>query len=86
MKLVQSKDYFIEAIEGEWLLFKPRAQKAIYLDESASIIWQMCDGSRSADELAQEIASNYGDEKDTVIADVHATLAVLQEHGALKGV
>jgi len=84
LKLSQSEDYFVEVIEGEWLLFKPDSQKAIYLDETASVIWQMCDGSRDAEQLAKEIASHYPDSEEDVITDIFTTLDVLDEHGALK--
>ena len=83
-KLSKSDDYYVEEIEGEWLLFKPESQKAIYLDETASVIWTMCDGSRDAQELASEIAAHYPDSQDTVKSDVIDALSLLDEHGALK--
>ena len=84
LKLSQSKDYFVEEVEGEWLLFKPESQKAIYLDETASLIWQMCDESRNAKELANEIASHYPDSEETVKNDVMSALESLYAHGAIN--
>ena len=84
LKISQSNEYFVEEVEGEWLLFKPESQKAIYLDETASLIWQMCDESRDATELANEIASHYPDSAETVKNDVISALELLYSHGAIK--
>ena len=83
LKLTQSEDYFMENIEEEWLLYKPTSRTAIYLDQTASIIWQLCDGSRSAVDVAQEISSHYPDDEETVAKDVLDTVEMLHHEGAL---
>ena len=81
--ITQNEDFFVEEIDGEWLLFKPDSQRAIYLDEAASIIWQLSDGSRNASSIAREIFIHYPGQEDEVREDVFSTLATLVGEGAL---
>lgn len=46
---------FVEVIEGECLAFYPRHTRAFYLNPSAALIWGLCDGARSTDDVCQMI-------------------------------
>lgn len=81
--IAKSEGYFVEEIDGEWLLFRPESQKAIYLDEVASVIWQLCDGSRSASRIAEEIAVHYSGQEEEIRRDVKSTVDSLVEQEAL---
>jgi hypothetical protein len=70
-------------VDGANLLYRPTGQKALHLDQTASVIWQLCDGTRTTRQLAREIASFYPDLSKTVTGDVEATLEELLSHGAI---
>ena len=82
-KLIKSTGFFMEEVDGEWLLFKPTSQKALGLNETASVIWQLCDGSRSAKDVSEELSTIYPDQADTISSDVAETVELLCKEGAL---
>jgi coenzyme PQQ synthesis protein D (PqqD) len=57
----RSKDVREEQIDGELLLYLPHATRAIYLNASAAVIWGLCDGKRSLDEMTSIVADSYPD-------------------------
>ena len=44
-------DYRLEAIDNELLLYHPAETKILYCNETASLIWQLCDGQRTLQEI-----------------------------------
>jgi PqqD family protein of HPr-rel-A system len=48
-----------------------------HLNPSASLIWQLCDGSGSAQELANDIAEEYGLDPATIVEQVITVIAEL---------
>lgn len=75
-----------EEMAGESLLFNEATKKTIYLNEAASAIWKLCDGTRSVEELVSLLEQAYGDPTHDFAADVHAALASLFAEGVLKWV
>jgi Coenzyme PQQ synthesis protein D (PqqD) len=73
-----------EEMAGESLLFNEANKKTIYLNESASAIWQLCDGRRSIAELVDLIREAYSDPEHDFAGDVSAALDSLFAEGVLK--
>jgi hypothetical protein len=70
-------------VDGANLLHKPSGQKSLHLDQSASVVWKLCDGTRTAQQVVDELSSFYPDQRETVASDVEKTLEVLRSHGAI---
>lgn len=83
-KLVQSDGYFEQTADGGHRLVSALSKQPIATDEIASVIWRMCDGSRDAIEISQEIASFYPQDSAAVSTDVINALEKLAEFGALR--
>ena len=81
--LKQSSKFYMVEVDGDRLLYRPTGQKALHLDKTASVVWQLCDGTRTADAVVEEVASLYPDERETVARDVMDTIEMLRGHGAL---
>jgi pyrroloquinoline quinone biosynthesis protein D len=81
--LKQSFGFFIEELEGECLLYRIGAHKAIHLNESASLIWKLCDGSRSMADIIAFLQQEYPDAQSTVVEDVREAVEQLVREGAL---
>jgi len=81
--LKQAFGYFIEEMEGECLLYRIGAHKAIHLNESASLIWKLCDGTRSAEDITAFLQQEYPDAQARVTEDVLEAIAQLIREGAL---
>ena len=43
-KPLRNQDFRLEKMDDELLLFNPKSTNILYLNETASLIWQLCDG------------------------------------------
>lgn len=77
-------DYRLEKMDDELLLFHPAQTKILYFNESASLIWQLCDGTHSAPEITAILVEAYPDAADAISGDVDTTLNLFHEHGAIE--
>lgn len=81
--LKQSSKFYAVEVDGARLLYRPSGQKALHLDQTASVVWQLCDGTRTADAVIEEVASLYPEDRETVARDVMDTIEMLQGHGVI---
>ena len=76
--------YRMETVDNDVMLFHPGKTQIHYLNPTAALIWQLCDGLRSTDELIQLLQESYPEASDEIPADVHATLRDLAQKGCLS--
>lgn len=70
----QKPDFRLEEIDGELLLYHPTSTTIMYCNPSASVIWQLCDGERTIEEIAMLLAAAFAQDLETITADVESTL------------
>jgi hypothetical protein len=70
----QKPDYNLEMIDGELLLYHLSETKILYFNETASLIWQLCDGQQSVGEIITLLSGAYPEAAETIAADVEDTL------------
>ena len=75
--------YRIEKLDDELLLYNPAQARVIALNESAALVWQLCDGTRSPAEIVALIAGAYP-EAGSVAADIEELLSTLRRAGAVE--
>lgn len=75
-------EFSLEQIDGELLLYHPANTKAVYLNETAALVWQLCDGTRSVSDIVSLLEENYP-ESNTIKDDVEQTLQELGGTGAV---
>lgn len=80
---IPRQGFQLEELDGETLLYRHSLKKMIYLSESAAVVWKLCDGERTAQEIVNLLADAYPESRDNVIADVVAALDSLVREGAL---
>jgi hypothetical protein len=66
------------------LLFDKESETAVPVNESGALIWWMCDGSHSVDEIVDNIASRYDAERSEIDRDTRAFLDLLVRHGLVN--
>jgi len=76
-------DFRLEELDSEVLLYHPRQTKAVHLNETAALIWQLCDGQRTADDITTLLCQAYPEDAPSVTTDVAATLERLVREGAV---
>src|SRR5262245_16977047 len=79
----QAFGFFVEEMEGENLLYRLGGHKAIHLNDTATVIWKLCDGNRTVREIIDLLKNEYPGAETTVAADVWEAIATLVGEGAL---
>ena len=79
----QAFGFFIEEMDGEQLLYRLGAHKAIHLNDTASVIWKLCDGSRTVQEIIDLLKGQYPSAESAVETDVEEAIELLVREGAL---
>ena len=70
----QKPDYHLEEIDGELLLYHFNETKILFFNETASLIWQLCDGQQSVSEIIILLSEAYPDAAGIMAADVEETV------------
>jgi hypothetical protein len=76
--------YLLEAIDNELLLYHPAETKIMYCNETAALIWQLCDGQRSVQEIVALLSDAYPQAAESIATDVQVALGHFFEHGAIE--
>ena len=71
-------------VEGRINLYDPASEEVHVLNETASDVWRLSDGSQTVDQIVALLAKAYGVEPDTIAADVAATLSDFYARGLLE--
>jgi coenzyme PQQ biosynthesis protein PqqD len=74
----------VEIMDGETVIYDDSIQKMIYLNESATVIFQLCDGQRSILEIVELLENAYPDASTSIMDDVLGAVDYLVQEGALR--
>ena len=67
---------------GRWVLLGP--ERIFTPDDIAVTVLQLCDGNRSVDVIAEELARTYNAPTDRILADIVPLLQELADKGVVK--
>jgi pyrroloquinoline quinone biosynthesis protein D len=81
--LKHSSNYIWEEMDGQVLLYRVGAHKAVHLNDSAALIWKLCDGSRTLNDVIGVLSDTYPDMREAIAADVRSGARMLLTEGAL---
>ena len=70
-------------VEGEMVVMDKESEQIHQLNQTASFIWQLCDGEHDRQQIAEELAAAFDVDADTAQQDVAETLEKLEEIGLL---
>ncbi len=74
----------LEEIDGELLLYSPQSTRSIYMKSSASIIWRLCDGKRTTDEIVALLKEAFPEAEASMEQDVTDSINVFVENKAIE--
>ena len=80
----QKEDYHLEQIDGELLLFHPGQTTIIYCNPTASLIWQLCDGRHTVQDIIQLLSAAFPEAATSIPAEIETTLQQFAQHGAIE--
>ncbi len=69
--------------DGSAVLRDSRSESVAALNQTAALVWELCDGRRSSAAIAGELRERYAAPRDEIARSVAAVLARLRELGAL---
>lgn len=77
-------DFVLEDFDGEVLLYTITDARAVYLNETAHLIWLLCEGGRTVGEIVEAIEASFPEAKAVIRDDVRAALHSLLDLGAVS--
>lgn len=80
---IRDPEYLLEQIGSDYQLRHRARDAAIYINGTAALLWELCDGRTSVGDIKAMLLEAYPEAGDAVSADVDEALAVLQGHEAL---
>jgi hypothetical protein len=81
----QCAGFLVEKMDGELVLFHPARNVIIHSNETAALIWQMCDGNNTVEDIVNILSGAYPDARNQIAKDVPETIQKLRAQGALDG-
>lgn len=85
-KLMQSKDVVWEELDDHALLVNSQTGARWTLNAAALALWKLCDGTRTAESLAQTLASTMRGSLSECLVEMESFARSLNETGLLHGV
>ena len=77
--------FLTEQMDGEFVLLHPAKNIIIHTNETAALIWQMCDGINTIEQIVEILSGTYPDARAQIAKDVPDIIQKLRAQGALDG-
>ena len=80
----QCTGFLIEQLDGETVLLHVARNVIIHANETAALVWHLCDGVNSVDRIVEILGEAYPDARPRIEKDVPETIQKLHAQGALE--
>jgi hypothetical protein len=80
----RSAKYQPEDFGDEVVLYDPAATRVVYLNDTASLIWRLCDGQRNIADIKTLLQEGYPAASDQIGEDLPATLLQFVSFGVVE--
>ena len=77
--------FIVEQMDGEVVLMHPGKNIIIHSNETAALIWQLCDGNNTVTQIVDILSGAYPEARAEIEKDVPETIQKLRAQGALDG-
>lgn len=81
---MKSPQFRAELLDGEALLFTHSGSTIVYCNATALVVWELCNGTRTIDDIVNLLGAAYPDKVDVLHRDVHTTLLQLSDISAVE--
>ncbi len=76
-------DLLTREVDGEFFLYDPVTDRIVLINHSAAVIFELCDGTRTEDEISAEVQRLFESEAEQLDDEVRATLAEFTANGLI---
>lgn len=80
----QASGFIMENFDDEALLYHKVKTQAVYLNETAALIWALCNGKNSIMEIEEVLSENYPEAVDSIPEHISLSLERFIEIGAIE--
>jgi len=82
-KPVQKPGFYLEAMDGQLLLYHLGETNILYLNDTMSLIWYLCDGKQDVSQITALLKEAYPESAETMVANVVETLQHFLNEGCI---
>lgn len=83
-KPIRKPEFRLELVDEDILLYDPTGEKILHFNQTATLIWQLCDGTRTVEDMIDLLQKAYPDAVDVINDDVQSTLQEFEEYGCIQ--
>ena len=80
----QIDECLLEDMDGEVLLYNPNNATTLHLNGPSVVVWQLCNGENSVQEMIEALQEAYPEQSDQIEADVISALTEIKEQEVLQ--
>jgi len=77
-------DFKLQVLDGEAVIFHPASKKVVHASPSAALIWELCDGQRSVEQIIELLGGEYPGSLAEIEQDVPDTLKLFSDAGVVE--
>ena len=81
--VIQNSQFNLEQMDDEQLLYNPLLTKTIYLNSTATLIWNLCAGHHTVGEIIIMLSEQFPESADQIKNDVIETIDELIKSQAI---
>lgn len=81
---VRIENFQLERLDDSVLLYHPGLTKTMRLNETAAVLWELCDGEHSVGDMAAMLTDAYPDQAEAIAEDVSVAVRSLVDEGAVR--
>jgi pyrroloquinoline quinone biosynthesis protein D len=74
----------IEKVDSDLLAYHPQGDRILQLNETAAMVWGLCDGQRTVKEISRLLEEAYPEDAAQIHADLPVILKALEEEGCIR--
>ena len=79
-----NEDYKTEKFDNEVLLYTISGTKVISLNETAYLVYQLCNGEQTIDEMIDMLIDAYPDQKEEIREHIISAINTMIDNGVIR--
>ncbi|HEY9078014.1 MAG TPA: PqqD family protein [Anaerolineaceae bacterium] len=83
-KPMRKPEFRLELVDEDILLYDPAGEKILNFNQTATLIWQLCDGTRTVEDMIDLLQKAYPEAADMINDDVQSTLQEFEVNGCIQ--